>query len=157
MCRVENTRCPVSAAASAACTVSMSRISPIRITSGSWRIAVRIAETKLSVSTPTSRWLTDAIRSMWMTSIGSSIVRMWQRRVALMWSIIAARVVVFPVPVGPVRSTRPRGWTASWRITGGRPSSSNEGLPTRTSRNTSETASRWLNAFTRKRARSEIW
>ena len=37
VCSVESTRCPVSAAESAAHTVSGSRISPMRITSGSWR------------------------------------------------------------------------------------------------------------------------
>ena len=37
VCSVESTRCPVSAAESAAHTVSGSRISPIRMTSGSWR------------------------------------------------------------------------------------------------------------------------
>jgi len=37
VCRVLNTMCPVSAADTAARTVSVSRISPIRITSGSWR------------------------------------------------------------------------------------------------------------------------
>ncbi len=43
VCSVERTRCPVSAAASAAATVSMSRISPMRITSGSSRMAARSA------------------------------------------------------------------------------------------------------------------
>ena len=48
--------CPVSAAWSAAVTVSTSRISPMKITSGSWRATERSAVTKLAVSTPTSRW-----------------------------------------------------------------------------------------------------
>ena len=43
--RVESTRWPVSAAARAADTVSVSRISPMRMTSGSSRIAARIATT----------------------------------------------------------------------------------------------------------------
>ena len=47
------------------------------------------------------------------TSIGSSIVTMWARRVRLMWPIIEAIVVVLPVPVGPVTSTSPRGESAS--------------------------------------------
>ena len=50
VCSVDSTRCPVSAAASAVRTVSSSRISPIRITSGSCRSTRRIALAKLSVS-----------------------------------------------------------------------------------------------------------
>ena len=50
VCSVDSTRCPVSAAASAVRTVSSSRISPIRITSGSCRSTRRIARAKLSVS-----------------------------------------------------------------------------------------------------------
>ena len=44
---VANTRCPVSAADSAAQTVSGSRISPIRISSGSWRRMCRSATAKV--------------------------------------------------------------------------------------------------------------
>ena len=55
---VESTRWPVSAADRAVRTVSSSRISPIRITSGSWRSTRRIARLNESVSIPTSRWLT---------------------------------------------------------------------------------------------------
>jgi hypothetical protein len=54
---VESTRWPVSAADSAVRTVSSSRISPTRITSGSWRSTRRRARAKLAVSSPTSRWL----------------------------------------------------------------------------------------------------
>ena len=50
-----------------------------------------------------------------MYSIGSSIVRMWSWRSALILSIIAASVVDLPLPVGPVTSTRPRGRSASVR------------------------------------------
>ena len=45
-----NTRWPVSAALIAAHTVSASRISPMRITSGSWRSTIFSAVRKLSVS-----------------------------------------------------------------------------------------------------------
>ena len=45
VCSVERTRWPVSDAAIAALTVSMSRISPMKMTSGSSRIAARIAVT----------------------------------------------------------------------------------------------------------------
>src|SRR5204863_9797 len=44
VCRVENTRCPVSAARIEICAVSRSRVSPTRITSGSWRRNARSAE-----------------------------------------------------------------------------------------------------------------
>ena len=84
VCSVESTRCPVSAAWSAARTVSVSRISPIRITSGSWRRAARSAARKSSVSLPISRWLMDATSSRCSTSIGSSIVTMWTGFVWLM-------------------------------------------------------------------------
>ena len=36
------------------------------------------------------------------------MVRMWPYSFLLMWSIIAARVVDLPEPVGPVTRTRPR-------------------------------------------------
>ena len=52
VCSVDITRWPVSAAARAARTVSVSRISPIRITSGSWRSAARSADRKSAVSMP---------------------------------------------------------------------------------------------------------
>ena len=60
VCSVDITKWPVSAADRPAFTVSASRISPIRMTSGSCRIAARIALTKSSVSTRTSRWFTIA-------------------------------------------------------------------------------------------------
>ena len=56
--RVAKTRCPVSAAVIAACIVSRSRISPTRITSGSWRSARRSASLKVGTSEPISRWVT---------------------------------------------------------------------------------------------------
>ena len=153
VCSVERTRWPVSAAASAACTVSESRISPTRITSGSCRIAARMAVMNESVSTPTSRWLTVASRSGCRTSMGSSMVRMCTGLVALMWSIIAARVVVLPEPVGPVTRIRPRGSSDSWRTTGGRPSSSNEGLPDADEPADEGVMPRWRKALTRNRPR----
>ena len=58
MWSVANTRWPVSAAVSAVEIVSRSRISPTRITSGSWRSAARSASAKLVASDPISRWLT---------------------------------------------------------------------------------------------------
>ena len=41
--------------------VSRSRISPIRITSGAWRSVFFSAASQLSVSTPTSRCVIDAV------------------------------------------------------------------------------------------------
>src|SRR5438270_387303 len=87
---VENTRCPVSAALSAVSSVSMSRISPIRITSGAWRSTWRSAALNESVSFPTSRCEMLDRLSRCRNSIGSSIVMMFTRRLVLMWLIIAA-------------------------------------------------------------------
>ena len=86
-----------------------------------------------------------------ITSIGSSIVTMWARRVRLMWPIIAAIVVVLPVPVGPVTSTRPRGESASVGITSGSRSSSNVGTSDRTRRTASPTTARCRKTLTRNR------
>ena len=119
MCSVANTRCPVSAAVSAVEIVSRSRISPTRITSGSWRSAAFSASPKLCASEPSSRWLTRHFLCPCRNSIGSSIVMMCSSRVLLISSIIAASEVDFPEPVGPVTSTKPRGLRVnSW--TGGR-------------------------------------
>ena len=88
VCSVESTRWPVSAADRAARTVSMSRISPTRMTSGSWRIAARRAEVKSAVSWRISRWETIAFLSWCRISIGSSIVTMLTSRYVLMRSTI---------------------------------------------------------------------
>src|SRR2546429_75634 len=108
VCSVANARWPVSAIVNAAPIVSKSRISPISTTSGSWRSAYLSAAWKLLVSVPTSRWLTMHAWWRWMNSIGSSTVMMWPFSSLLILSIIAARVVLLPEPVGPVTSTRPR-------------------------------------------------
>ena len=47
------------------------------------------------------------------------MVSTWQARVRLMWSIMAARVVDLPEPVGPVTSTRPERRSESRRMDGG--------------------------------------
>src|SRR5881398_2377625 len=96
---VENTRCPVSAALSAVSSVSMSRISPIRMTSGAWRSTWRSAALNDSVSFPTSRCEMLDRLSRCRNSIGSSIVMMFTRRLELMWWIIAASAVDLPDPV----------------------------------------------------------
>ena len=73
---VAKTRWPVSAAVSAVWIVSRSRISPTRITSGSWRSAAFSALAKDWASEPISRWLTMHFLCGCRNSIGSSIVRM---------------------------------------------------------------------------------
>ena len=149
---VEKTRWPVSAALSAVWTVSSSRISPMRMTSGSWRRTRRSARLNEPVSMPTSRWLMIDFLSSWRNSIGSSTVTMWRRRVELMWSIIAASVVDLPEPVVPVSSTIPRSSSASSRMTGGSESSLIVLIDTGMARTTSETEPRWRKALQRKRA-----
>jgi len=91
---------PVSAALMARLMVSRSRISPTRITSGSSRRAARKALVKLSECSPICRWFRSDILFSWMNSRGSSRVRMCSLRVALIRSIMAARVVDLPEPVG---------------------------------------------------------
>src|SRR6266516_3490305 len=120
VCNVENTRCPVSAAFSAVSSVSISRISPIRMTSGAWRNTCRSAALNDSVSFPTSRCGIFARLSRCRNSIGSSMVMMLTRRPRLMWLIIAASAVDLPDPVTPVTSTSPRGLIAISSSTGGR-------------------------------------
>ena len=126
VCSVESTRWPVSAAERAVWTVSSSRISPTRMTSGSWRRTRRSARLNEPVSMPTSRWLTIELRSGCRNSIGSSIVTMCLCIVRFMWSIIDASVVDLPEPVVPVSRTMPRSSSASLVITGGRLSSSTD-------------------------------
>ena len=121
VCSVANTRWPVSAAVIAVPIVSMSRISPTRITSGSWRSAALSASAKLVASEPSSRWLTMHFLCWCRNSIGSSTVMMCSSREALITSISEASVVDLPEPVGPVTSTSPRGLLANSATTGGRP------------------------------------
>ena len=156
VCSVDMTRCPVSAAVIAALTVSRSRISPTMITSGSWRIAPRIAVAKSSVSTCTSRWLIMPSLSKWTISIGSSIVTMLTSRWLLTWSIMPARVVDLPEPVGPVTRTRPRGSVANAETTAGRPRPSSGSAPMATRRNTMPAEPRCRNALTRNRPSPSI-
>ncbi len=120
---VEKTRWPVSAATSAVSTVSKSRISPTRMTSGSWRRAARIAAANDRVSTSSSRWLMIDFLSRWRNSTGSSTVMMCSARTELMKSIIAASEVDFPEPVVPVTRTSPRVSSQIFSRTGGRRSS----------------------------------
>src|SRR3954465_5257446 len=153
VCSVESTRWPVSAALRAVATVSSSRISPTRITSGSCRSTRRRARLNDCVSCPTSRWLMIERLSRWRNSIAAPIVTMcfeWKR---LIWSIIAASVDDLPEPVVPVSRMMPRSSSAICEITSGRPSCSIERISCGIARQTSEITPRWRNAFTRKRDR----
>ena len=153
---VESTRWPVSAADRAVWTVSSSRISPTRITSGSWRSTLRRARLKEAVSIPTSRWLMAERLSAWTNSIGSSIVTMCLLIVWFMWSIIAASVVDLPEPVVPVSRMIPRSSSASSVITGGSASSLIVRILWGIARHTSEISPRWRKALMRKRATPSI-
>lgn len=106
VCSVPKTRCPVSAAVIPSPIVSLSRISPTRITSGSSRSAARSAAENDFVCVKISRWFTRHILFGYVNSIGSPIVRMWSFRVSLMRSMMAVRVVNFPGPVTRIPGVR---------------------------------------------------
>ncbi len=82
------------------------------------------------------------------------MVRMWHALVSLMRSMMAASVVDFPEPVGPVTRTKPRGRVASHSAVGGRSSSSKLGIRDGIIRSASAVSPRWVNALPRRRARS---
>ena len=110
VCSVASTRWPVSEAWMAICAVSKSRISPIMITSGSWRRMARRALAKVR-SILALTWVCPTPASSY--SMGSSTVMMllW---LASMRDSAAYSVVVLPEPVGPVTSTMPCGWAVRW-------------------------------------------
>ena len=83
VCSVDSTRWPLIAAATAVLTVSVSRISPITITLGASRSALRSASAKLTASELSSRWVMMLRWSSWMYSIGSSSVMICLLRLAL--------------------------------------------------------------------------
>ena len=68
---------------------------------------------------------------------------MWLARVALIASMMAASVVDFPEPVGPVTSTRPWSSWASDSIAGGSPSSSTDWIVAGIRRNTAAAPFCW--------------
>ena len=95
----------VSTIPTAISAVSRSRISPTRITSGSWRTIDRRPLAKVSpILGLTWIWL---MPSIWY-STGSSTVMMLMSGV-LMWLRTAYSEVVFPLPVGPVTRMMPLG------------------------------------------------
>ena len=154
VCRVENTKWPVSAAVMAASIVSRSRISPTRITSGSWRSTRLSASPKVGTSTPTSRWLTMPWRCWWKYSMGSSTVTTCRRERRLITSIMEASDVDFPEPVGPVTRINPRGMWINSCMIAGRPISSIVRMRLGISRATMPTEPFCKNRLTRKRASS---
>src|SRR5215203_135890 len=149
--RVESTRCPVSAAVRAVATVSKSRISPTRITSGSCRSEARSASWKERASRPTSTCsMTERIERC-SYSIGSSMVTMWLVRVRLISPIRAASVEDLPEPVGPQTRTRPRlGFTRSARM-GGRLRPARVGISVGRERIAAAGSPRWRWRLTRNR------
>ena len=115
------TRCPVSAAFTAVAIVSVSRISPITITSGFSRRALRSApENPPWLAVSISRWEMTDSRSEYTNSIGSSSVRTCFCMTRLMWLIMAASVVDLPLPVVPAIRMRPRGASLSLSSSWGR-------------------------------------
>ena len=109
---------------SAVCTVSSSRISPIRITSGSWRSTRRSARLKEAVSCADLALVDDralvAVQELDRVLDRDDVLRAR----SFMWSIIAASVVDLPEPVVPVSRMIPRSSSASSRMTAGSASSS---------------------------------
>ncbi len=98
---VPRTRWPVSLAASAMRTVSVSRSSPTTMTSGSSRSEALSALANDRVCEPTSRWLIIAFLRGCTYSTGSSTVMTWWVVSRLMMSTIAASVWSCRGPWGP--------------------------------------------------------
>ena len=80
------------------------------------------------------------------------MVMMCRFRVSLMRSMIAARVVDLPDPVGPVTSTSPRSDLARRRTCSGMPSWSRVMILVGMTRKTAPDPRCWWKRFTRKRA-----
>src|SRR6267142_4115807 len=152
VCRVPNVRWPVSAMRNAASIVSRSRISPMSTTSGSWRSTDLSAALKECVSANSSRWLTMQLLWPCRYSTGSSMVTMWPLSSLLILSIIAARVVDLPEPVGPVTRIRPRGLSHRPDTTSGSPRSPKLFTSHGMVRKAAATAPLWLKTLARKRA-----
>ena len=102
VCSVESTRWPVSAAVQRGLDGLESRISPTRMTSGSWRSAPRSAPAKV-VRVDADLALVHDRPLVAVQELDRVLDRDDVRgRVRLMWSIIAASVVDLPEPVVPV-------------------------------------------------------
>ncbi len=129
LCKVEKTRCPVMAARKVICAVSGSRISPTKITSGSWRNKARIPAAKSS--------FTASASEVWRRrgsgySTGSSKVMMLSCSASKVCNM-EYRLVVLPLPVGPVTISKPSGRCTSWRrlatCAGGSPKAGSGTMP----------------------------
>ena len=98
VCRVESTRWPVSEDCMAISAVSLSRISPIKMTSGSCRrMARRALLNVMPMFSCTGIWVMPGISY----STGSSTVMIFFSP-SMMYCKAEYRVVVLPEPVGPV-------------------------------------------------------
>ena len=104
------------------------------------------------VSACSSRWLTMAFWWECRYSIGSSMVMMCTGFSRLTLSSMAASVVDLPEPVGPVTSTRPRGFSHRVSTIGGSPSSLKPRISYGMRRKAAATAPRWMKTLARKRA-----
>ena len=80
VCRVENTRWPVSEASTPMLAVSLSRISPTMMTSGSARRKARMAVAK---SRPIFGCICTWRRPCWVISTGSSAVQIFMSGVLM--------------------------------------------------------------------------
>ena len=103
VCKVDSTRCPVSAACKAMRAVSSSRISPTSTTSGSWR---RMERSVSANDSPCFSFTCTCEIPGSTYSTGSSIVMMLTSTL-LSSASSAYSVEVLPDPVGPVSSTMP--------------------------------------------------
>ena len=143
VCRVAKTRWPVSAAVRAVAMVSWSRISPTRMTSGSWRRA-RLQRGGEALGVGPDLALVDDRLLVPVDELDRVLDRhdvhgaLW-----LISSIMAARVVDLPEPVGPVTSTSPRGLAVNSWSNSGSPSSSSLGISTGIRRNAAPRLLRW--------------
>ena len=72
------------------------------------------------------------------------MVRMCSWRVSLIRSSMAASVVDLPEPVGPVTSTKPRGFFVKSSSPGGRPSVESFGMSCGISRKAADSAARCM-------------
>ena len=103
VCNVVSTRWPVRAASIAICAVSWSRISPIRMMSGSERKIDRRAAAKVKPALGfTCTWLMPGIRY----STGSSTVTMLTSGRTTAFNV-AYKLVDLPEPVGPLTISMP--------------------------------------------------
>jgi hypothetical protein len=71
------------------------------------------------------------------------MVMMWSSRDSLISSMIAASDVDLPEPVGPVTSTKPRGFLPNSWTTGGSPRRSIGTISNGMRRNAAPSAARW--------------